>query len=51
LGHEEGALAAPARAKAVAVETAAVFAAVRDARPKHAVAEVAGPAAGVWKEF
>jgi methyl-accepting chemotaxis protein-1 (serine sensor receptor) len=51
LGHEEGSLAAPARAKAVAVETAAVFAAVRDARPRHAVAEGGAAAAGVWKEF
>ncbi|MEO7053021.1 MAG: methyl-accepting chemotaxis protein [Rhodanobacter sp.] len=50
LGHDHAALIAPARAKAVAVETAAVFAAVRDARPRRAVAEV-GTAAGAWKEF
>ncbi len=51
LGDEDSALIAPARAKDVAVETAAVFAAVRGARPRRAVAEVDSPAAGVWKEF
>ena len=51
LGQDESALIAPARAKAVSVETAAVFAAVRDARPRHPVPAVDHSAAGVWKEF
>ncbi|MGB3462524.1 MAG: methyl-accepting chemotaxis protein [Rhodanobacter lindaniclasticus] len=45
--------AAPAKAPvaAVAVETEAVFAAVRKAQPARAVAEADAAAAGAWKEF
>ncbi len=41
----------PARAKAVAVETEAVFAAVRNTPPERAVAEADSSAAGAWKQF
>jgi len=43
--------AAPVRPEAVAVETEAVFAAVRKARPAHAAAQADAVAAGAWKEF
>jgi len=43
--------AAPVRPEAVAVETEAVFAAVRKARPAHAATQADAVAAGAWKEF
>ncbi len=51
LDEEENPPIVPARAKAVAVETAAVFAAVRNMPPVRAVVEADSSAAGAWKEF
>ncbi len=51
LNHDGNATSKPAHTEAVAVETEAVFAAVRKAQPARAVAEADAAAAGAWKEF